>query len=161
MSTQIERLHEIVSSADQLEQVKPTAATPISAIGQGLSLRNHRQARAVRLNTALGRMVALAFERDDDGLYCNIGPDGKIIVPVPWGRRGREIWGLTVTEANTLRRMLLAWDKPEPLFYYDDMTRAWYLNRADYRTAGSAGYWAGGPITAIHWYKFSEVARGT
>ena len=87
-----------------------------------------------RLNEALARLTVLCYERDEDGQLCNVDPaTGKVLVPLPWGKAGFAKWGISPTEADSMRAIMFTRQRQGlPLFHFDRSRRAWYLNLADY-----------------------------
>jgi hypothetical protein len=86
------------------------------------------------LNEALARLTWLCYERDEDGRLCNVDPaTGRVLVPLPWGRAGHSKWGISPSEADTMRAIMLPRQRVGvPLFNFDRSRRAWFLNIAEY-----------------------------
>lgn len=94
-------------------------------------------------NAALAALVRLAYERDVDGLPANVDPaTWRILIPAPWGREGHKRYGLRSTESTVLRKIMQDRQAGKRghirLFYFDDDTRRWFINLADYRTQEQA-----------------------
>jgi hypothetical protein len=119
-----------VTRKEDLAQAKPKRHTIVRRAAESLSRRNVDAATVELLNEALGRLTVLCYERDDADLLCNVDPaTGRVLVPMPWGRLGHGRWGLTPTEANTMRLIMLTRQRRGlPLFHFDRSRRAWYLN---------------------------------
>ena len=126
----VERKSTIMQSAPQRHSTLRHAA-------ESLSLRNVDQSITELLNEALARVALLCYERGDDGQLCNVDPlTGRVLIPLPWGRAGYAKWGLTPSESNVLRLIMLTRQRRGlPLFAYDRSRRCWYLNLADYDEA--------------------------
>lgn len=159
-------LHDILSSKERVIAASPTRHTPLRKATQQLSKRNVAAAKAELLNEALARLTALCYDMDARGKGApprawNVDErTGRILVGVPMGSAGRNMYGLRRIERDVLRRVLVAHDVPSgdpPVYQYDDNERAWYLNFFDYRTEESARGWLNrNRITAQQWSDFSR-----
>jgi hypothetical protein len=120
----------VVQRKGEVMQAAPQRHTTVRRAAESLSRRNVDAATVELLNEALGRLTALCYEVDGSGMFCNVDPaTGRVLVPMPWGRLGHTKWGLTPTEANTLRLIMLTRQRRGlPLFFFDRSRRAWYLN---------------------------------
>jgi hypothetical protein len=130
----------MVERKQTIAQAAPARHSTLRHAAESLSLRNVDQAAVELMSEALNRLTLLAYEVDDSGARCNVDlrGGGRLLVPCPWGRGGHKRWGLTTSEANILRALMLARQKrgnAAPLFAYDGMRKCWYLNIFDY-----AGY---------------------
>jgi len=123
-----------VERKEELAKVTPQRYMVVRRAAESLSRRNVDSATTELLNEALARLTALCYERDDGGVLCNVDPaTGRVLVPLPWGRAGYRKWGLTPTEANAMRLIMLTRQhRGVPLFFFERSRRAWYLNRTDY-----------------------------
>jgi hypothetical protein len=123
-----------VSRKEDLAKANPQRYTVVRRAAESLSRRNVDQAVCELLNEALSRLTALCYEHDGEGLLCNVDPaTGRVLVPLPWGKAGYRKWGLTPTEANTMRRIMLTRQRRGlPLFFFDRSRRSWYLNLHDF-----------------------------
>ena len=115
----------------------------LADVAESLSRAGLAAAHAELCTAALQRVVELAFIVDTDGRPANVDLDGRLLVPLPWGKSGYLKWGLRRREADVLRAILQARQVPQqgrpvPLFTYGEDTRAWYLNVADYPTEAHA-----------------------
>ena len=124
----------IIQRKEGIAQAAPERHTAVRRAADSLSLRNVDKATTELLNEALARLVVLCYERGDDGRLCNVDPaTGRVLVPVPWGKMGYARWGLTPTEGDTMRRIMLTRARVGlPLFAFDRGRRAWFLNLADF-----------------------------
>jgi hypothetical protein len=99
------------------ETVAPYLA-PLAAVAE---------AQLVIVYAALAATFALLYERARAG-WVNLDPvDGRILVPVAWGR-GHALFGLTRLARDTLRRLLVdlrALGAPGPV-RYDASRRCWH-----------------------------------
>jgi len=100
-----------------------------------LSRRTVHQARAELAMSRLHLAIGLLYERDDGGVVLNVdAATGRILIPLPWGRAGREHWGLTGNEADALRAIVRSWT----LFWYDRASRSWCVDLGRYPSAEAA-----------------------
>lgn len=110
---------------------------------QSMSRRGAMAAAAELCNTAMFRLIELSYEQDEIG-FCNIDEDGRLLLPVPWGRHYQR-YGLRATESAVLAlhvKGLGQSPKYAPLWLYDAPMRSWFLNRWDYGDTGAAfSYW--------------------
>ncbi len=121
-----------------IAQAAPERHTAVRRAAEALSRRTIDQATVELLNEALARLCVLCYERDEDGRLCNIDPaTGRVLVPLPWGKMGYAKWGLTATEGDAMRRIMLARQRDGlPLFHFDRSRRAWFVNLDDYGDGG-------------------------
>jgi hypothetical protein len=124
---------------DDIAGAAPARHSTLRHAAESLSLRNVDQAAVELMLEALNRLTLLAYEVGDDGERCNVDlrGGGRLLVPCPWGRGGHKRWGLTVSEANIMRALMLARQKKgkaAPLFAYDGMRKCWYLNIYDFES---------------------------
>lgn len=140
---------------DFVERKEETAAARVlrhsrrrlADVAANLSRKGEMQGRAEIINEAVSLLIQLCYEKDEG--YpgpANVDPaEGRILIPVPWGRNGRYKFGLRNQEGDVLRehfKRLQEQTDPPPLFTYDPLTRSWYLNFMDYRTSAAArAYW--------------------
>lgn len=100
--------------------------------------------QVAHVNNVLMRLTELVYSPSDDGERDNVDPyTGRILIPAPWGSKGREYFGLSRRTADILRQCLLH-KRPtaRPLLYvYDRDTNAWYVDLATYPTLAEAMYW--------------------
>lgn len=122
-----------------------------------LTRRGAAAATAELLNEAVNKLIALLYEADSDGHPANVGIDGRIEIPCPWGSVGRPLYGLRRTEGDSLRRyvqFLAGQRRPIPLFTFDN--GRWWLNVYDYPAKDQAlGYWRAVAVDASIWRRFS------
>lgn len=139
----------------------PDRYAPLRQVAQSLTRRGIMAAKVELCNQALATLVDLVFEIDDDGRHANQDVDGRILIPLPWGRLGRASWGLRATEGAALRYIMLQRQRtePEPLFVYDAGGRTWCVNLAftSRRMAGS--YLRTTPVTLGEWRHAWESTR--
>lgn len=148
-----DNLLQTIERKQSIAQVSPQRHSTLRAAAQSLSLKNVDAAAVELMAEALNRLVLLVYEVDDDGSACNVDlrGGGRLLVPAPWGRAGHKRWGLTPSEANILRALMLARQKKgkmAPLFAYDGMRKSWYLNIFDFPSYEAAlAYLTKHPIT--------------
>ena len=138
LSTFVERQPAIMSAA--LRAGRRRAADTSAH----LSRRGAMAASAELVNTAVSRLIELAYQVDDTGLRCNVDEDGRLLMPVPWGRSYQR-YALRATESAVLGlHVKRLWERPPvaPLFVYDVDMRAWFVNVFDYGDyAAAVAYW--------------------
>lgn len=144
----------------ELSKATPQRHTTLRAAAQTLSLRNVDGAACELMNEALARLVLLAYEVDAGG-FCNIdAATGKLLIPLPFGRNGYARWGLRPQEANILRQVLFDWQlEPMPLFEYDRMRRAWFVNLRDFANVHMAKGWLKKRQVTIAVYRAARAKR--
>ena len=136
----------------------PERFAPLRKVAKALSRRGLAAAKVELVNAALLELVNLVFEDDTDGRPANVDPDGRILIPLPWGRLGHKAWELRRTEANALRWLMLQRyaTQNEPLFVYDAGGRTWLLNLA-YSKRSALSYLRTMPVTLAEWRPAWEV----
>jgi hypothetical protein len=130
----VDRIVRTVERKGEVMQTAPARHSTLRAAAQSLSLRNVDQAACELMSEALNRLTLLAYERGDDGQLCNVDPaNGRLLIPLPWGRGGFTKWGLRPSEANIFRLIMFTRQRRGvPLYFYDRSRRCWYLNLNDY-----------------------------
>lgn len=149
-----------LARTEAISQAQPERFAPLRTVAKNLSRRGVAAAKAELVNQALFELADLIYEADTDGRPANVDTDGRIIVPLPWGRLGHRAWGLRRTEANALRWLMLqrAAVQNEPLWVYDAGGRAWLVNLA-YTRRTALAYLRTMPITLAEWRQAWEVTR--
>lgn len=140
----------------------PNRHTGLRAIADNLDRRLTYQAHIELLTEALHRVVTLVYARDAIGMIHADETTGRILIPVPWGRAGRSMWGLYPSEGDTLKIILRSRQAiGGSLFLYDRERRAWCVNLAEYPTERDAFAWLKDyPITAIEFRAAQLKALG-
>lgn len=152
--------------ADRLSPIASTVASATRQVERAateLSRRGVAAAKARVLNAALQRAVQLCYEADTDGAPANFDrATGRILIPLPWGRKGHKRYGLTYSEHVALRYVLLRLSRGKgALFEYDDLSRGWYLNIANYHNIESArGWYERHKLDAATWRAASAKVLG-
>ncbi len=131
-------VREFTQRKDQEESIAETilryGRQRVGDIATHLSRKGAAAASAEICNGRVNVLIELAYQEDETG-PCNRDPlTGRLLVPVPWGRK-RTVYQLRATEADILRRHMMGLARaarPVPLFLYDGDTRCWYLNQWDY-----------------------------
>lgn len=133
----------VVTRKEGIAQASPARHTTIQRAAQNLSRRNVDQAITELLNEALARLTVLCYERGDDGQLCNVDAvTGRVLVPLPWGKAGYAKWGLSASEADSMRAIMFTRQRVGvPLFHYDRSRRAWFLNLRDYPALPVVNEW--------------------
>ena len=138
----------------------PTRHTPLRQVAQKLTRRGVMGAKAELANNAVLTLVDMVYETDEDGTWANVDADGRILIPLPWGRLGYRHWGLRRTEANALRWLMMQrTTKGEPWLVYDAEARCWLLNLAYSTRRTALAYWRQLPITLAEWRAASDATR--
>lgn len=141
---------------------QPERHTPLRAVAQKLSRRGVMGAKVELANNALLFFVEVLFDVDDDQVYSNIDPDGRLLIPAPWGRNGAAQWGLRRTEQRALswllRRRCMTTDNP--LFVYDAELKNWYVG-AGYTRRTALAYLRAAPVTLSEWREAWRATRST
>jgi hypothetical protein len=92
---------------------------------------------------------------------ANVDLDGRLLVPVPWGDSGYKTWGLRVTEARVLRRIMLQRAaQAGALWYYDVDGRCWLWN-LECRKAAALTYLTNHPVTVQEYLSAYDAVRTT
>jgi len=142
-----------LARTEAIAAAQPTAFAALTRkMTQALSRRGLAASKVEIANHALLALTELAFEQDTDDRPANADLDGRILIPLPWGRLGSKQWGLRRTEANALRRIMLqrVATQNEPLFVYDGDSRAWLVNLA-YTRRSALVYLRTMPVTLAEW----------
>lgn len=138
----------------------PDRHTPLRAVAQKLSRRGVMGAKAELANTALLAFVEVLFDVDEDQVYSNVDPDGRILIPAPWGRNGGALWGLRNTEQRAfswlMRRRCMT--QEDPLFVYDSEFRQWFVG-AGYTRRAALAYLRGFPVSLTEWREAWQATR--
>jgi hypothetical protein len=120
----------------------PERYTALRTIAEELSLRNLDRAVVELLNEALARTTMLVYEKDEDGFINIDRVTGKILIPLPWGKKGHKRWNLRPSEANALRAIMFSRQRNGlPLFFFDRSRRAWYISLADHAAMPVLSEW--------------------
>ena len=129
-----------------------------------MSRRGAMAASAELVNTAVSRLIELAYEQDEIGL-CNVDAVTGVFAhgfSMPWSTRRYMRYGLQRTEADVLAihvRRLHEIDIP-PLFTYDATTRRWGVNLFDYAEFGQAvAYWQRCQLSARDYQMILQTVR--
>ena len=153
------------SRATQEAQPQRHTLPRFADVAQSLSRAGVAAAHAELCTAALQKVVELAFVVDTDGRYANVDLDGRLLFALPFGKSGHKQWGLRRREAEILRAILVARQTPQqgralPLFVYDSVSRAWYVNVQDYASELHAmGYIRQCPITSREYKTHLERAQ--
>ena len=153
----------IVERKSGVLAAQPEQFTPLRAAAESLSRAAIFKAHAEVLAEAVARCTVLLYERDGAGRWVNIDRTGQALIALPWGRAGQREWGLRRAEADTLRKILFAWQhrhdmRREPALYlYSQAERRWWVNLADYPDqAAGMGWVQAHPVTVNQWRAYAE-----
>jgi len=140
----------------------PARHTPLRQVAQKLTRRGVMGAKAELANNALVAFVDVLFDVDADQVYSNIDPDGRVMIPSPWGRNGAAQWGLRNTEQRAfswlMRRRSATTDNP--LFVFDQEFRQWFVG-ADYTRRTALAYLRAYPVTLSEFREAWTATRST
>jgi hypothetical protein len=158
-----------LTRSEAINQAHPAAHVAqrqglLNTAAAGLSRRGIMAAKAELANQALLTLVNVLYEADTDGKPANVDPhDGRIMVPVPWGRMGCRRWGLRASEGRALRWIVFnrtAAVSVRPLLDYDAGARHWYLNLRTYPVLRPAlVYLQNNPVTVDEWRQAWRATR--
>ena len=136
---------------------------------ESLSRLARAKSQAEIANEALHAVIKLAYETLRDGTPVNVdAATGDLLIVAPWSSKRYWEYGLRRSEADVLRAYLLRLQalarKGEttlpPLFTFDEVSRRWSLNRADYPTFEAAERWlAKYQLSGEAWLKWMEHIR--
>lgn len=140
----------------------PERHTPLRAVAQKLTRRGVMAAKCELVNTALVAFCEVLFDADPDGVDANIDPDGRVMIPAPWGRNGAKQWGLRRTEQRALSWLLRqrSATSDNPLFVYDGELKNWYVG-AGYGRRTALAYLRHLPVTLAEWRAAWSATRST
>jgi hypothetical protein len=126
-----------------ISTAQPERYTHIARAAQTLSRRTVDQATTELLNEAHSRLILLCYERDDTGHFVNVDEvTGKVLIPLPWGKKGHAKWGIAPSEADVFRRIMFARQRLGlPLFHFDRSRRSWFLALHDYPALPVVAEW--------------------
>jgi len=136
---------------------------------ESLSRLARAKASAELVNEALAAVIWLAYEALASGEPVNVDPaTGDLLIAAPWSSRNYDAYGLRRSEGDVLRRYLLEIQRRAakgrlshpPLFAFDEVSRRWTLNRADYPTFEDAEGWLDKfQLTPEAWLKWMQHVR--
>lgn len=146
------RLPRELQRTEVVQTAQPARHTPARAAAQALTRRGMMAAKAELCNTALLGLTELCFEMDTDGQRANVDPDGRILIPLPWGRLGGKAWGLRASEQRALRVIIQQSGRPPAgtRSTRDTDGRAWLLNLA-YSKQTAGAYLRSWPVTTAEY----------
>jgi len=118
----------------------------VSRTAEGIDRSSDLQAYVEKVKASMLKFMPWLYEKNIIDYPANFDRHtGQILIPVPWGKNGYQVWGLRSWEAECLRKVLL--DRcskrggvPE-LFDYSNYTRRWYVQASDYPTLEHALHW--------------------
>lgn len=153
----VQQKHDVIG-ADILRHTR----RHVTDVAKQLSNAGAAAASAEICNEAVCKLIDLCYEQDATG-RCNIDPDGRLLVPAPWGRNGRYKYGLRATQGDVLRlhlQELQSVRRPAPLFTYDPLVYSWYCNIFDYVEKDQAlRYWRTCQLDASTYAQLTETVR--
>ena len=153
---ELARTEVIAERKDQVDRFRP-----LREVARTLSRRGLAATKAELFNNALAALADLCMEWETNDRRANVDVDGRLLVPVPWGDSGYKVWGLRVTEARVLRRIMLQRAaQAGALWYYDADGRCWIWN-LDHRKASAISYLTNHPVTASEYLSAYDAERTT
>lgn len=153
---ELARTEVIADKKDQVERFRP-----LRDVARNLSRRGLAATKAELFNHALAALADLCMEWETNNRRANVDLDGRLLVPVPWGDAGYKVWGLRVTEARVLRRIMLQRAaQAGALWYYDADGRCWLWN-LDHRKASAISYLTNHPVTVGEYLSAYDAERTT
>ena len=156
MPRELARTEVIADKRDQVERF-----APLREVARNLSRRGLAATKAELFNNALAALADLCMEWETTDRRANVDLDGRLLVPVPWGDSGYKVWGLRVTEARILRRIMLQRAaQAGALWYYDVDGRCWLWN-LEHRKATAISYLTNHPVTVSEYLSAYDAERTT
>lgn len=153
---ELARTEVIAERRDQVERFRP-----LREAARHLSRRGLAATKAELFNHALAALADLCMEWETDERRANVDVDGRLLVPVPWGDAGYKVWGLRVTEARVLRRIMLQRAaQAGALWYYDADGRCWLWN-LEHRKGSAISYLSNHPVTVPEYLSAYDAERTT
>lgn len=144
-------------------QAQPDRHTGLRAVAQTLDRRNADQTTIELVTEALHRLAELVYSQDAAG-WVNCDPvTGKLLIPAPWGKAGRAMWGLYPSEGLTLNALLRSRQRRKghaAWLRYDRDRRSWAVDLAAYPDlAAGLGYLGKHPLTVAEWRRFYHTGK--
>jgi hypothetical protein len=134
--------------------------TPLRTMAQSLSKRGVAAAKCELINAALLAFVEVLFDADPDGVTPNLDPDGRLLIPAPWGRAGGRLFALRNTEQRALNHtMRLRSEQSAALFVYDVSARTWLVGRGYTGRRPALAYLRQCPISLAEWRASWQATR--
>jgi len=159
-------LNQLIERTQAIRQsiTNPNVKQRLAQAAQDLSLAGANQTRVELLNEACLAMTTVLYECDPDGVPANVDrATFRVLIPAPWGKAGWRKWGLRDWEAGILRQILIVrgqMRRVQPLFDYNNESRTWHINHADYPRLDIAMlYWKAHPVTLREFRTFADVYR--
>ena len=148
----IDQMPRELARTEAIAQAQPDRYAPLRRVAQSLTRRGIAGAKAELVNTALAALVDMLFDADSDGVTPNVDADGRLLIPVPWGRAGGAMWGLRTTEQRALNVIMRQRaEVTGALFVYDLAGHCWLLGRGYTGRRTAQAYVRQCPITLAEW----------
>lgn len=125
----------LIRRFESITETMAGAHAPLRRAAEEVSERALWAARVELSMQALTAACSALLEVDEGGRPVNVdGATGRILAPMPWGRKGGGKWGLRSSEQRVLT-LLLRWraERPDALFVYE--RRQWYVQDFNRRRA--------------------------
>lgn len=134
-------------------------------VGDAAGVQSRRvlaAANAELANRALHRFFELLYDETADGVLCNIGEEGRVLIPAPWSRTRHDAYGLTDHGARVLRSIMTARLAAMPwrfqVMHLDAAAGRWRVNLKHYgNLAAALGWLDQWPVTADLWLKHNDA----
>lgn len=137
---------------EAIAAAQPDRHAPLRAVAQNLTRRGVAAAKVELANTALLAFVEVLFDVDPDDYTPNLDPDGRVLIPMPWGRAGGAMWGLRSTEQRAMNVIMRQRaELAAALFIYDLGSRCWLVGRGYAGRRVALAYLRQCPITLQEW----------
>jgi hypothetical protein len=158
-------LETLIERAQRVRESLPLPAINqrMGAVAESLSRAADEQVRVEIVNEALLAATTLCYQTID-GIPVNIDRrTGKVLVKLPWGRSGWNVWGLRYWEIvvlNGIVRVRTPMRRPVPLFDYNEFGARWFLNVTDYPMLDAGlTYWQRHPVLVADWLRYADLYR--
>lgn len=151
-----------LARTEAIVQAQPDRHSPLRSVAQSLSRRGVAVAKVELVNTALAAFTEILFDVDPDGVEPNLDPDGRLLIPAPWGRAGGRLWGLRNTEQRAFAWLMRRRSEEQntPLYVYDVEGRQWLLGRG-YTRRSAMAYVRTMEVTLPEWRAAWSATRST
>ena len=151
-----------LARTEAIVQAQPDRHSPLRAVAQSLTRRGVAVAKVELVNTALAAFTEILFDVDPDGVEPNLDPDGRLLIPAPWGRAGGRLWGLRNTEQRAFAWLMRrrSESQNQPLYIYDVEGRQWLLGRG-YTRRSAMAYVRTMEVTLPEWRTAWSATRST
>ena len=117
-------------------------------------------AQAELANRAMRRFVELVYDETSEGVLCNLGDGGRVLLPAPWSRTRHRAYGLSDHGARVLRIIITAKLDAMPAKYRLLTCEGgrWYLNM-EFGSLGAGLGWlrSRGKVSPDDWLRANDA----